>query len=205
MEPSPDLDVSAPSPLRVAGFLITALGALLAGVGATLTWVTVGIEVAGSVSTPTRGIDVWDGQVVLACAVVMLIAVLVTRMAASSTVRRAAAILVIVVGFVALAIGTGFVVTATSRFEPIEDDALASAISESSGVPEDQVRATLEASIEELGAFTRVGAGPYLAIAGGLAGVIGGVLVLAWTMRPDETPEPTEDGTQAGSAGADEA
>lgn len=199
MEPSPAFDVSRPSPLRVAGFLVTALGALLAGVSATLTWVTVGIEGAGGLDTPTKGLDIWDGKVVLACAVVMLIAVLVTRMASSLGLRRGAAGLVIAAGLVTLAVGAAFVMTASSRFEPVADDELVASIAQAAGVPEDQVRATFEDSMQQLGAFTEVGPGPYVAIAGGLAGLVGGILVLAWTGRPEETDEPAEDASPTGS------
>ncbi len=184
MDRTPRVDASRPSPLRLAGFLTTVAGGLLAGVGATLTWVTVGIEVAEGIDSVTKGIDLWDGQVVLACALVMLIAVLVTRMASSDGLRRSFAAVVIGAGFVTLAVATAFVLSATTRFDPVEDDALVSAIAEASGVPEDQVRASIDDTLEELGAFTTVGPGPYLAIAGGLAGVVGGVLVLAWVSRP---------------------
>jgi hypothetical protein len=114
----------------------------------------------------------------------MLIAVLVTRMTSSDGLRRSFAAAVIGAGFVTLAVATAFVLSATTRFTAVEDDAVVSAIAEASGMPEDQVRASIDDTLEELGAFTTVGPGPYLAIAGGLAGVVGGVLVLAWVSRP---------------------
>lgn len=196
-------DASRPSPLRLAGFLVTATGALVAGVGATLTWVTVGIEVAEGISTVTKGTDVWDGVVVLICALVMLVAVLATRMASSSRLRRAAATLVIGAGFIALSVASAFVMTASSRFEPVGDDALVAAIARAAAVPEDQIRATIDDVLDEVGAFTRVGPGPYLAIAGGLAGVIGGILVLSWASRTPDGDEPTGAEAPAGSDGPD--
>lgn len=203
MDRVPTFDASRPSPLRLAGFLATVVGALLAGVGATLTWVTVGIEVAEGIDTDTKGVDVWDGQVVLACAVIMLIAVLVTRMTSSDGLRRSFAAVVIGAGFVALAVATAFVLSATTRFDPIEDDALVSAIAEAAGVPEDQVRASIDETLEELGAFTTIGPGPYLAIAGGLAGVVGGVLVLAWANRPWDSDRAAGGDLPGGSSGSD--
>jgi hypothetical protein len=195
------LDASGPSPLRLAGFLVTATGALLAGVGATLTWVTVGIEVAEQISTVTKGTDVWDGVVVLICALVMLVAVLATRMATSSRLRRAAATLVIGAGFIAFSVAGAFAMTASSRFEPVADDTLIAAIARAAEVPEDQIRATIDDVIDEVGAFTRVGPGPYLAIAGGLAGVIGGVLVLSWASKTPDVVEPAGADAPAGSDG----
>lgn len=186
MGPSAAFDDARPDPLRVAGFLVTAAGALLAGVGATLIWVTVGIEVAEGIDTVTRGIDVWDGVVVLVCAVLTLIAVLATRMATSPRVRRAGATLVIAAGFVALSVSAAFVLTASTRFEPVDDDTLIAAIARAAGIPEDQVRATVQDTLDEVGAFTRIGPGPFLAIIGGLTGVIGGVLVLSWAGRTSD-------------------
>jgi hypothetical protein len=199
MEPFPTLDTSRPSPLRLAGFFLTVLGALLAGIGATMTWVTVGIEAADELDSVTKGVDIWDGRVVLACAVVMLLSVLGTRIVSSDGGRRTFASIVIAAGFVSLAVATAFVMTATTRFDPVEDDQLVSAIAEASGVSADQVRASLDDTLAELGTFTQVGPGPYLAIAGGLAGVIGGVLVLSWANRPQDALEPAEGGTPAGS------
>jgi hypothetical protein len=192
MEPRPPLDLSRPDPLRVAGFLVTALGALLIGIGATLTWVTVGVEAAASVDSVTKGLDIWDGRVVLACAIVMLIAVLATRLAESSMVRRGAAIAVIVFGLIAIGVAGAFVLTATSRFDPVDDERLAAVIADAAGIPVDQVSATLGEVVDELGAFTDVGLGPFLAIVGGLAGAVGGVLVLRWTTRQDAEPDDAE-------------
>jgi hypothetical protein len=193
MESSPTLDLSNPDPLRVAGFLTTVFGALVAGVGATLTWVTVGIEAAAEVDSVTKGVDVWDGRVVLGCAVAMLVAVLVTRMAGSPMVRRSAAAAVIVAGIVCLVVGGAFLGMASSRFDPVDDERLASAIADATGVPIDQVTATLGDVVDELGAHTELGVGPYLAIVGGLAGAIGGVLVLTWTTRQEPEPDEGDD------------
>lgn len=201
MDRAPALDASRPSPLRLAGFLVTVLGALLSGIAATLTWVTVGIEVAEALNTPTKGVDITDGRVVLACAVVMLVAVLATRVVSSPTVRRAAAGLVIVAGVVTFAIGGAFVMTASSRFDPVQDEEIVSAVAGALGATEDEVRGFLEESLEELRPFTEVGPGPYLAIAGGLIGAFGGVLVLAWTTRRPDAPEPTGDEASAGPNG----
>jgi apolipoprotein N-acyltransferase len=189
MEPSTEPDASA-SGLRSAGFIVTVLGALLAGVGAALTWVTVGIETVDALDTVTKGLDVWDGIVVLVCAVAMLVGVLASRLVSSGSARRGFGALVIAAGFVALSVAGAFVMTATTRFDPVDDDRLVAAIAEAAGVPPSEVQASIDETLGELGAFTRIGPGPYLAIAGGLAGAIGGVLVLAWASRVPDPPDP---------------
>lgn len=184
MEPSssPALDVSRPEPLRLVGFLVTVAGALLAGIGSVLTWLTTGFA---GLESPVKGTDLWEGSVVLACAVVMLVAVLVTRLAASGGLRRVAAVAVIVAGLVALGVAASFWLTGNDE-EPQLDDASVTAIAEASGLSEDEVRERVSASLEELDAFSEVGPGPAVAALGGLAGALGGVLVLAWVVRgPD--------------------
>jgi apolipoprotein N-acyltransferase len=183
METSRALDVSRPEPLRVAGFLVTVTGALLAGIGSVLTWLTTGFA---GLESPSKGTDLWEGSVVLACAVVMLVAVLVTRMAASGGLRKAAAAIVIVAGLVILGVAGSFWLTSKDD-EPALDAASVAAIAEAADLTEDEVRTRFRESLDELGVFSEVGPGPGVAALGGLAGAIGGVLVLAWVVRrPDD-------------------
>lgn len=200
MEPAPALDASRPSPLRLAGFLVTVIGALLAGIGAAGTWVTVGISGQGQLDSVTKGTDAWEGKVVLACAVVMLVGVLGTRMVRSRGARAAVAVLVAVAGLAASAIGGWFLATASSRFSPVADASIAAKLAEVLGKPVDQVSTELQQVVEKLGGFTTVGIGPKLALAGGVLGLIGGILVLRWTSRAAVgTPEPAEDDAPTGS------
>jgi len=62
MEAEPRMDASAPSPLRLAGFGLTALGALVIGVGVVLTWVSVGLS-SSQGNVPTQGIDTNQGKI----------------------------------------------------------------------------------------------------------------------------------------------
>jgi hypothetical protein len=200
MEPAPVLDASRPSPLRMWGFLLTVLGALLAGLGALLTWVTVGIGGPGALNTMTKGTDVWEGIVLLGCAVVMLAAVLGSRFV-SGAARTVAAGLVTGTSFVAFVVASAFVATADSRFSPIDSSALAQKIADATGATVEQVRATLEQVVQKLGGFTTIGAGPWLAIAGGLLGLAGGVLSLAWASRTGSAAS-TQEATSEGPADA---
>lgn len=191
MEPAPAFDTSRPSPLRLAGFLVTVLGALLAGIGAAGTWVTVGISGQGQLDSVTKGTDRWEGKVVLACAAVMLVGVLGTRMVRSHQARAAVAGLVALAGLASAGVGGWFMATASSRFSPVADASIAEKLAGVLGKPVDQVSTELQQVVEKLGGFTTVGTGPKLALAGGVLGLIGGILVLRWTSRTAAgTPEP---------------
>jgi len=188
VEPSPRLDASRPTFLRLAGFVLTVAGALVAGLGSLTTWVTVGIRDV-PIDSVFRGTDIPDGRIVLASAIAMLGAVLVSRLLRTPAARKAAAAVVIAGGVLCVGMAGAFVVTATSRFEPANSEALADALD----VTEAELMAMLDA--EGVLGFTEVGAGPYLALLGGVLGVLGGVLVLAWASRTDAT-EPIRESPQ---------
>lgn len=181
MEPSPAVS-SRPTPLRLAGFLLTVAGALLAGIGAAGTWVTVGLT-NPAIETPTPGTDLWEGKVVLAGVLVMLVAVLLTRVA--TTARRAFASLVLATGIAVALISGVFVATADARFNAVDSDKLVAVLADALDVPPERARDQLARVIGELGGFTDVGGGAYLAAAGGVLGFLGGALVLSWSSRPD--------------------
>ncbi len=79
---------------------MASVGALLMGVGATVTWITVGIP-NETAHTAIRGTDLTDGVVVLLCAVVTLAAVFATRIVGSAGARQAASALAAIAGLVA--------------------------------------------------------------------------------------------------------
>jgi len=200
MEPAPALDASRPSPLRLTGFLLTVVGALLAGIGAVGTWVTVGISGQGQLDSVTKGTDIWEGKVVLACAAVMLVGVLVTRMVHGRGARRAFAALVAMAGLAAAGIGAWFLATASSNYSPVDSAAIADKLAQVLDVPTDQAAADLQKVVDKLGGFTTIGTGPKLALLGGVLGLVGGILVLMWTSRTASgTPEPAEDDAPTGS------
>jgi hypothetical protein len=65
VESAPRLDASRPSNLRLAAFALTALGALVMGVGSLLTWVTVGFADQLSLQTSSPGTDLAAGLITL--------------------------------------------------------------------------------------------------------------------------------------------
>jgi hypothetical protein len=167
--------------LRVAGFLLTAAGALAVGAGPMMIWVTVGLREIG-VESASPGLDLTEGKVVLALAVVMLIAVLVARVGTSGA-RTIAAVIVLLAGIGAVATAGTFMFTAPSRFEAIAIDDVAERFSQATGVPFETAREQLTATSDTLGAYTETGPGVYVTLAGGGVGFIGGIVTLAWATR----------------------
>jgi hypothetical protein len=193
MDAEPRMDASRPSKLRLAGFALTAGGALVIGIGSLLTWVTVGIADQLSAQTVSPGADLAAGLITLVCAVVVLVLVLVSR-AIGNAARRVIAIVVVAAGAFAAALAAYFIVVAPSHYSPVDDDKLIGAIAAATGRSVEEVRTALAQVIDTLGGYTHVGPGPWVVIVGGVLVIAGGVLTLRWAkqLRTDEgAGEPT--------------
>jgi hypothetical protein len=112
--------------------------------------------------TAIRGTDLPDGVAVLLCAIVTLAGVVATRIAGSRSARQALGALVGIAGLVAGAIGAAFLVGGKDR----------EAVIKTLGIPRDLW--------SQFGAFLNLGPGAYLVVIGGLIGIVGGVLTMAW-------------------------
>jgi hypothetical protein len=169
--------------VRTLGFLVTVLGALLAGIGAVLDWILVTIEGAEDELAPTwRGLDTAGGKVVLIAAVLALVAVLATRVGGTATARRGAAVVVIAAGVAIVAAAALEAVTAEDRYA---SDAITEArdVVTSLGVPADDLDAVLDELRDML--EVRLEPGLWVAIAGGAITAAGGAVTLAWASRRD--------------------
>ncbi len=151
---------------RIAGFVVASVGALLMGIGATATWITVGIPNEPA-HTAIRGTDLTDGLVVLLCAILTLAAVVATRIAGWWSARKAFGALAAIAGLVAVAIGAAFLIGGKDR------DAVIKAL----GIPRDIWL--------QFGAFRNLGPGAYLALIGGILGVFGGLMIVLWAAMGD--------------------
>jgi hypothetical protein len=178
-----DRDETAPAAddsrsLRLAGFLTSVLGGALVCIGALLPWVRTGLEGLPDAASPTYyGIDLPDGVVVLALGVVMLICLGVTRVSSGGRPARVAAGLLIAASFLTIAIAGASLATAPARFEAdAVDDVLADLAPE--GTATDEQRAQVEQLME-----VRLAPGPFVALGGGMLGVLGGIMVLSWVRR----------------------
>ena len=181
------LDVTKPTPLRLAGFVATALGAVLIAVGSLQTWVTISLA-NGALRAPSPGTDFADGKITLAAGVLLLIGILALRLADGGS-RRLIAILMLLAALVALGVGVNDAVRLKSRFEPAAVDKIAVALAPQLGLPVDAVRTRVLAQADKL-IHTEAGIGLWLVIAGGVVGLVGGLLDLAWvgreTLREEE-------------------
>jgi uncharacterized membrane protein len=173
------LDVSRPTPLRLFGFLFTAIGGLLIAYGAITDWATVVFLGGTFPDSATKGVDVLEGKVALGLGIVLLVAIVTMRLAHTVGGRRLLALIVVVAAACALAIGVADVLRAEGRFGGFAVDENAKLISDETGTPIDQVRAGLQTVIDE-NASIELGMGIWLVVAGGGIGVIGGLLDLAW-------------------------
>lgn len=169
------------TPLRLAGFGLTALGGMLIGVGALLPWIRSSLAGLPDAISPTYyGIDLPDGLAVLASTVVVLAGLAVTRLTSSRRARRFAGGAIIAASFVAFAVAGVAALTAASRFEPtVVDDVLADL--DLSGNATIVQREQIEELVE-----ARLALGPFVALAGGVFAIVGGVLVLSWTGRAED-------------------
>jgi hypothetical protein len=163
-EPEPRLDASRPSGLRAAGFLLTAVGGFLIGLGAVGVWLTVGIP-GESAHTSIRGTDLPDGRVALVCAVLVLVSVVASRLVRSRRARVTLAGLALVAALVAAGWGIAFLAAGDDR----------AAVVQTIGIPEDLwVR---------FGVFRDLGLGVWLVVTGGVAAAAGAGLTLSWARR----------------------
>jgi hypothetical protein len=173
------LDVSRPTPLRLLGFLFTAVGGLLIALGAISDWATVVLLGGKFEHSATPGIDVAEGKVALGFGVLLLIVIVSMRLARTTTVRRALALIILIGSVGALAIGIIDVVGAESRFGGYAVDDIASAVAKQENIPVAEARQRAQDLIDAQGSID-LGIGLWLVVAGGAIGTIGGLLDLAW-------------------------
>jgi len=198
MEAEPRLDASAPSSLRLAAFVLTAVGALVMGIGSLLTWVTVGIADAEGIQTVSPGTDLAAGLFTLVSAVVILVLVVMSRLVGDGA-RRVLSAVMILMGSLSALLAAGFIKAAPDYYSPVDDQKLIDAIASATGKTPDQVRAALAQVIDQLGGYTHVGPGPWVVIAGAALAITGGILTLRWARTiaaggpdaPEGAGEPT--------------
>ena len=184
------LSTARPSSLRLIQFAFTALGGLLMGVGALLTWaeVSLGPDVDG---VDTKGVDTVEGKVVLGVAVLVLLSIPVLRMASSSGARRAVVAFVLLASLAAGALAAWDIVAKDDRLGlPVLEEKQRE-VADATGLP--------LPGIEQLQALTFVELRPgiYVALGGAVLGLIGGALGLAWIGRGELLPAPAVGGDDA--------
>jgi hypothetical protein len=177
--------MARPTRLRLAGTACVALGAIVAGVGATREWAAIGftadVEQAADVSF--HGIDVWEGKVALFAAVASLLVMLAMRISGSRSTRRGLAIALVVLGALCVVLPVADAVRAKDRFGGVEGvDRLTRTLSAQLGLPEEVVREPLSVLLDQ-DLRVEISPGLWITAAGGVLLIAGGVLGLAWVRR----------------------
>jgi hypothetical protein len=204
MEAAPRMDTSAPSNLRLVAFVLTAVGALAIGVGSVLTWVSAGFTQPGleGLTSVTKGLDTNEGKVALGCAVAALILAVVSRVV-SDTARAILAGVMVIVGALAAVVGSLFISSASTTYSPIDSESIINRLAAQLNKPADQVRAALATVADTLGPDTKIGAGPWIVIAGGIMVAVGGVLTVRWAARLSADHAATDEDAYATGGDAD--
>ena len=174
-----------PTLLRLAGTACVALGAIVAGVGATREWAAIGFtaDVEHAADVSVHGIDVWEGKVVLFAAVAALLVLLAMRISGSRTTRRGLAIILIVLGALCVVLPVADAVRLKDRFGGVDgEDRLTRTLSVRLGLPEEVVRERL-ADLLDQDLRVEISPGLWITAAGGVLLVAGGVLGLRWARR----------------------
>lgn len=166
-----------PTPLRLAGFVALVLGGALMALGSLLDW-----AIVQPFSTPTRGIDVWEGKVTMVLGIAVLTGIVLIRVLVTPRARTWGAAAIVAVGVVALVLAGLDAARAQDRFtDPAQRDRIAHALVEQTGtgLSYAQVRAAIERQFDRRFSV-ELRAGIWLVVAGGLLTVVGGGLSVAW-------------------------
>ncbi|MDP9330593.1 MAG: hypothetical protein M3P11_08165 [Actinomycetota bacterium] len=184
-EPEPKMDLSRPSPLRLAGFLAVAIGGLLLGVGSALNWAVVGFVGSHALDVQTRGIDIWEGKVTLAIGVLALLGIVAMRIASKAPMRRAAALAVTLSGLFASGLMVATVIRGKDRFaDQSQLGKIASQLSKAGAGSAADILRSLQATFAARVSFSRQ-LGLWLTLAGAILAAIGGILSLRWVDRQE--------------------
>ncbi len=184
------LSTARPTPLRLAGFLALVLGGGLVALGSIQDW-----AIVQPFSTPTRGIDVWEGKVTIALGIAVLAGIVLIRIPSTARARTWGAAAIVALGLVAMALAGLDVARAHDRFtDPAQRDRIAHALAQQTGagLSYAQIRAAIERQFDQRFSVD-LRAGIWLVMVGGMLTVVGGGLSIAWARTRSAAP-PTDGG-----------
>ena len=182
------LSTARPGAVRLWGFLFLVAGAVVAGLGALMDWATLGFpgDERSALDVAVKGVDVWEGKVVLASAVLALVAMVAMRLARGTEARRVLAFGIATLGALVIAVALSVAIRADARLGGSEGlDEIAGGLAEQLGEDPAAVRTQLE---EQYGEQLRVDLGPgvWVAVVGGVLIDVGGALGLLWVKQRAE-------------------
>ena len=157
----------APARKAPIGVILMFVGGALLAIGSFLPWAQV---TGGGTSVTAKGVDGSDGWITMVAGLVLI----VCGAASMKAGKRALAILAIVAGLVGAGVG---VYDATTAKDSVLDSA-ASELSGQFGVSADEMRTLLDQAIDAGQLSISISFGLYVVIAGGLLGIVGGVMAM---------------------------
>ena len=176
------LAVVKPSPLRLWGFLLTAIGGALIAFGSIENWATITLGGSSENAVPTKGIDLWQGKVTVVLGAMTVIGILALRFVRPER-RNMVGILLTVAGLVCLGIAVWCLVSLESVIHGTGIDALVKRVADVLGMSEVQARQAVLRTMQQKGIDVRAQTGLWMAAAGGLLATVGGFVDLAWVRQ----------------------
>jgi hypothetical protein len=177
----------------LTGFALSIGGALVLAVASRLEWVTVGFSQLPNSQSIYIGTDIGAGRFALGAAVLLLILVLLGR-AVDRRWRAAISIAMLVIAAIATAFAGWFAISAPDHYSPVDNDQLVAALAQTLKKTPDEIRAGLANVVSQLGGYTHLGPGPWVAMVGGALAIVGAALTLRWARAlssTDPAAEPT--------------
>ena len=160
---------------KVALFAI--VGGVLAAVGSFLAWASVS---AAGQGVTAKGTDGTDGYITLVAGIILILYGVARLTGSAMGTKKAMAVIAIVAGLVAGGVAVYDAVTAKER---VLDEA-SSQVASSAGVTKDQARTLLDQAVSSGQVGISLSFGIFVVIAGGVLGLVGGVMGLGSSGEP---------------------
>jgi hypothetical protein len=192
------LAVVKPSPLRLWGFILTVAGGAAIAFGSISDWAAVSLGGSAESAVPTKGIDLWQGQVTLVLGALEIAGILALRFVRPER-RAPLALALVAMGLLALGLAAWCVVALDAVVEDTGVAALIDTVAAQLGVTEAEAREMVTQVLATAGVEVQAQAGLWLTVAGAALATIGGLVDLAWVRRkrlageaidPDTLPVP---------------
>ena len=175
------LAIVKPSPLRLWGFVFTVLGGALIALGSIGDWAAISLGNSVEDAVPTKGLDVWQGKATLLLGVLIIVAILVLRFVRANR-RATVAIGIIVMGTLAL----GLTAWSAASLASVAGDAGIAALTktaEHAGMSAADASQLIAGLLDRFGIQMEARSGLWIAIAGSVLAVLGGIVDLWWVRR----------------------
>jgi hypothetical protein len=168
--------------------LFAIVGGLLSAVGSFLAWASVS---AAGQGVSAKGTDGTDGYITLVAGIILILYGVSRLTGSAMGTKKAMAVIAIVAGLVAGGVAVYDAVTAKER---VLDEA-SSQVASSAGVTKDQARTLLDQAVSSGQVAISLSFGIFVVMAGGVLGLIGGVMGLRSPAEP--APEMSAMGASA--------